>query len=56
MYNVFGDGILVARKLIQDKASTKNVEDLARLFRLYSMPGDEDHVEESSDPKEFHKH
>lgn len=28
LYNVFGDGIWVARKLIQDKASTKNVQDL----------------------------
>lgn len=53
MYNVFGDGVLVARKLIEDKISAKNAEDLARLFRLYPMPEDE---EDSADSKETHKH
>jgi hypothetical protein len=53
LYNVFGDGVLVARRLIQDKVSPKNVEDLARLFRLYPMPGD-DREEVSADPKEPH--
>jgi hypothetical protein len=36
LYNVFGDGLLIARKIIADKRSAKNIEDVARLFRLYS--------------------
>lgn len=50
LYNVFGDGLWVARKLIEDKALAKNSTDLARLFRLYPMPK-EDHEEENVDPK-----
>jgi len=41
LYNVFGDGILMARKIIEDKASPKNATDLARLFQLYHLPKDE---------------
>jgi hypothetical protein len=32
MYNVFGDGLWLARKMINDKAANKNVKDLARLI------------------------
>ncbi|KAI6176843.1 Apoptosis-inducing factor 1, mitochondrial [Aphelenchoides bicaudatus] len=48
MYNVFGDGILVARKLIEDKASTKHAADLGRLFHLYPMPKEETDVAEAN--------
>jgi hypothetical protein len=37
LYNVFGDGLWVARKLIEDQVPAKNVDDLARLFRLYPL-------------------
>ncbi len=50
LYNVFGEGVIMARKIIEDRVPAKNIPDLARLFRLYGRPSDE--TEDSGTEKE----